>query len=53
LRRKFSDVFDQRLNQVRSVLMQRQIPMLPIHTALPVAEQVRKLLGYAPRNRVV
>ena len=51
LRRNFAEVFSQRLATVRSVLLKRQIPVLPIHTSLPVAEQVRKLLSYAPPRR--
>ena len=51
LRRRFAEVFDDRLQQVRRFLLQRQIPVLPIHTAMPVAEQVRDLLGHGPRGR--
>jgi uncharacterized protein (DUF58 family) len=50
LRRRFAEIFDDRLQQVRTVLLQRQIPVLPIHTAMPVAEQVRNLLGHAQRG---
>ena len=45
LRRRFADIFDERLATVRTVLLQRRIPVLPIHTSLPAAEQVRKLLN--------
>lgn len=50
LRKRFADVFSDRLADARNFLLQRQIPVLPLHTGLPVAEQVRKLLGYAPRG---
>lgn len=52
LRRGFADVFSGRLSEVRNFLLRRQIPVLPLHTGLPVAEQLRKLLGYAPMNRL-
>ena len=52
VRERFADIFNERLAAVRSVLLQRQIPVLPIHTTLPAAEQVRKLLSYAPQRRM-
>lgn len=51
LRANFADVFNERLATVRSVLLQRQIPVMPVHTGLPVTVQVRKLLGYMPSRR--
>ncbi len=51
LRRRFSEIFDERLERIRQLLRRRQVPVLPLNTALPVAEQVRKLLGYAPAAR--
>ncbi len=51
LRRRFSEVFSERLQQAREALLKRDIPVLPLHTAEGVAEQVRQLLGHAPRTR--
>ena len=48
LRRQFSEVFQERLETARSLLVKRGIPVLPIHTAIDVAEQVRDLLGHRP-----
>ncbi len=50
LRRRFAEVFSERLAHARKILLQRSIPVLPVHTGLPVAEQVRKLLGHRPRT---
>ncbi len=49
LRQRFADVFSGKQNEIRKFLLQRQIPLLPLHTGLPVAEQVRALLGYRPK----
>jgi len=46
LRQRFADVYSGRLDEIRKFLLQRQIPLLPLHTDLPVVEQVRALLGY-------
>ena len=51
LRKRFAEVFSTRLERARQLLQRRQIPVLPLHTGLPVAEQVRKLLGYAAGTR--
>ncbi len=47
LRRRFHDVFEQRLGRMQELSRQRSIPVLPIQTGEGVAEQVRKLLGKA------
>jgi uncharacterized protein (DUF58 family) len=49
LRQRFADVFSGRLAEIRDFLLSRQIPLLPLHTGLPVPEQIRKLLGQRPR----
>ena len=49
LRQRFSEAFEARLALARQFLRRRQIPVLPLDTVRPVAEQVRELLGYAPR----
>jgi hypothetical protein len=53
LRKSYSEDFDQRLASARSLLLKRQIPVLPISTVLPVIEQVRDHLGQLPQGRVV
>ena len=52
LRQRFAGIFAERLANARSFLLQRQIPVLPLQTSLPVAGQVRKLLGANPRSVV-
>jgi hypothetical protein len=47
LRSRFSEDFEQRLEWMRRMSRLRSIPLLPIHTAEGVAEQVRKLLGHS------
>ncbi len=51
LRKQFTDLFNERLNKAKEILQKRGVPMLPIHTAEGVAEQVRRLLGYSARTR--
>ena len=51
LRKQFSDLFNERLNRAKDILQKRGVPVLPIHTAEGVAEQVRHLLGHSPRTR--
>ncbi len=53
LRRRFSEDFEERLSSARSLLLKRQVPVLPISTARPVIEQVRDHLGQLPQGRVV
>ncbi|MDA7949281.1 MAG: DUF58 domain-containing protein [Hyphomicrobiaceae bacterium] len=48
LRKRFADIFSERLAEIRQFLLRREIPVLPLHTGLPVPEQVRKLLGHRP-----
>lgn len=49
LRQRFGDVYSGRLAEIKNFLLQRQIPLLPLHTGQGVAEQVRAQLGYRPR----
>ena len=52
LRRDFADRFRERYETIRSILLQRDVPVLPIETARPPAEQLRKVLGQPrPRRR--
>ncbi len=53
LRRSFADAFSERLGRIEATLRKLSIPVLPLHTAMPVARQVRKLLGYSPMSRRV
>jgi uncharacterized protein (DUF58 family) len=53
LRTKFREDFDERLESARSLLLKRQVPVLPISTVRPVIEQVRDHLGQLPQGRVV
>ena len=51
LRREFTQVFERTVDTGRKELHKRNVPMLPISTAEPVASQVRALLGnLAPRR---
>jgi uncharacterized protein (DUF58 family) len=52
LRQRFAGIFSDRLANARAFLLQRQIPVLPLQTGLPVAGQVRKLLGAGSRSVV-
>lgn len=45
LRQRFDDQFNQRLAQGRDILLKQEVPLLQIHTAGDVAEQIRQLLG--------
>jgi uncharacterized protein (DUF58 family) len=52
LRQEYEAEFAQRLEHIRALSRQREIPVLPLSTATGVAEQVRELLGHqqpAPR----
>ena len=42
----FNSEFDKKLEWMRSASQKFSIPILPIHTASPVPEQMRKLLGH-------
>jgi len=53
LRTRFREDFDKRLASARSLLLKRQVPVLPISTVRPVIEQVRDHLGQLPQGRVV
>ena len=48
LRHKFRDDFRQRLDWMRRVTRQREMPLLPISTHEDVANQLRRLLHPAP-----
>jgi len=53
LRTRFREDCDKRLASARSLLLKRQVPVLPISTVRPVIEQVRDHLGQLPQGRVV
>jgi uncharacterized protein (DUF58 family) len=49
LRKAFREDFERRLDRMRATSRRHAIPLLPVHTAAPVLEQVRDLLGrHAP-----
>ncbi len=47
LRRQFSELFTTRLRTARDLMLKRGIPVLAIHTAEGVREQLLELLGHA------
>ena len=49
LRQQFADIHTDRLAAARKFLLQRQIPIIPLDAGLPVADQLRKLLGSRPK----
>jgi uncharacterized protein (DUF58 family) len=51
LRERYQTEFERRLARIRELSRRREIPVLPISTAEPVPEQVRRLLGDRPRAR--
>jgi uncharacterized protein (DUF58 family) len=51
LRQRYNAEFEQRLERIRELLRQREMPVLPLSTGLGVAEQVRELLGHRPSVR--
>ena len=53
LRQQFKRDFELRLNRMRELSRKQAIPLLPLSTAEPVAEQLRAQLGYQPRGRRV
>jgi len=50
-RRTLAETVQGRIAEVLSWQQEIRVPMLPITTAAGVAEQIRHLLGYAPRGR--
>ena len=44
--------FEERLARIHELSRQREIPVLPLSTAEPVPEQVRRLLGNRPQARM-
>jgi uncharacterized protein (DUF58 family) len=51
LRQRYNAEFEQRLERIRELSRQREIPVLPLSTATGVAEQVREHLGHQPSLR--
>jgi uncharacterized protein (DUF58 family) len=49
-RKAVTEFFPERFQDMKDMFKQLAVPVLPIHTAEGVAEQVRKLLGYMPRS---
>jgi hypothetical protein len=48
LHQHYHTEFEQRLARIHELSRQREIPVLPLSTAEPVPEQVRRLLGARP-----
>jgi len=48
LRKRYPEILEGRLNALTEELTKYGVPVLPIHTAEGVAEQVRRILGYVP-----
>jgi uncharacterized protein (DUF58 family) len=48
LRERYQTEFAQRLGRIQELSRQREIPVLPLSTAEPVEEQIRRLLGNRP-----
>lgn len=48
LRKRYPELLQGRLDTLTRELSKYGVPVLPIHTEKGVAEQVRKILGYAP-----
>ena len=48
LQKRFPEFLQNRLKTLSDTLTKFGVPVLPIHTADPVAVQVRKVLGYVP-----
>jgi uncharacterized protein (DUF58 family) len=46
LRRSFQNEFEQKLERMQSASRRFSIPLLPLHTASPVSEQIRAVLGH-------
>jgi uncharacterized protein (DUF58 family) len=46
LRQRFSDQFEDRLQNAKNLMLKRGIPVLPIHTAGSIREQLMALLGH-------
>lgn len=51
LREAWADDFDQRLDRMREASRRHAIPLLPVHTAAPVLEQLREALGHRGAGR--
>jgi uncharacterized protein (DUF58 family) len=51
LRERYQTAFELRLARLQELSRQREIPVLPLSTAEPVPEQVRRLLGDRPGAR--
>lgn len=51
LREAWRGDFEQRLERLREASRRHDIPLLPVHTAAPVIEQVREALGHGGRTR--
>ena len=49
LREAYQRDFQQRLDQMEATSRRHAIPLLPVHTEAPVAEQIRHILGDRPR----
>lgn len=50
LREAYSADFEQRMEQMRATSRRNSIPVIPVHTAGPVLDQVREALGHRGRG---
>jgi uncharacterized protein (DUF58 family) len=50
LRKRFAGEFDDALQAARDLMLKRGIPVLPIHTARAVRDQLGELLGHGPAH---
>ncbi len=51
LRERYPEILAGRLKRLTDELTKYGVPVLPIHTATGVAEQIREILGYSPGTR--
>ncbi len=50
LREAYSADFEQRMEQMKATSRRHSIPIIPVHTAAPVLDQVREALGHRDRR---
>jgi uncharacterized protein (DUF58 family) len=51
LRKRYADEFNERIANARRILLQQDVPMIPIQTGADPVLQIQKLLGYARSTR--
>ena len=52
LQKRFPEFLQNRLKTLSDTLTKFGVPVLPIHTAAPVATQLREILGHLPGKQV-